>query len=370
MTVTIKKKKQPDFLVNPYDYLTGFDDEYIAHTNLGIGFLLTRPFLDKIEIFGDPERTEEEEARLYKLEKLSSDGLPRITENKKNIPAKSKYKKHYKVVLDENGTQLDLFFENYDVKNSSSYNYRFMKLVFNPWKSGISGVEKIRKFYNIILPSSDFDKILSEKSSVRKVDFAVDMIGIDIVALAINTNPDYKLKIFQTTDGKISSAYTFKSKKNFSSVKFYNKAQEIFDKSEKVVEHRYGKLLDIGIPITRIEKSRVFEAHKNTKSIEDLACTQNPFKFSVGWIEDKIQNVNINFQADGINELWRAFLGNVCHAGLDKALDKLDEKNRIKFAQEFHSKRHNLFSYYNNTTNWQEQFKLYMDNSGLLKKCN
>ena len=51
MTVTIKNKEHDNFLVNPYDYLTGFDNGYIAHTNLRIGFLLTRPFLDKIVAF-------------------------------------------------------------------------------------------------------------------------------------------------------------------------------------------------------------------------------------------------------------------------------------------------------------------------------
>ena len=207
MTVKIKIVKKPDFLVNPYDHLTGFDDEYIAHVDTKTKFLLTRPFLDKIEVFGNPKVTSKEKERLYNLEELNSDSFPQITENKHNNPQKSKFKKHYQVILDENGTQLDLFFENQDAKNNNSYNYRFMKLVFNPWKGGISGIEKIRNFYNTVLPSDDFDKMLLVEASIGRVDIAIDIIGIDIVNLAINTNPDYRCLLYTSPsprDGLLS----------------------------------------------------------------------------------------------------------------------------------------------------------------------
>lgn len=368
MTVKITKVEPPNFLVNPYDYLTDFDDGYIAHIDTKIGFLLTRPFLDKIEILGDPQRTEKEEAQLYKLEELSSDSFPRITENKKNISAKSKYKKHYKVVLDKNGTQLDLFLENQDTKNSNSYNYRFMKLVFNPWKSGVSGIEKIRNFYNTILPSDDFDKMLMAEASIGSVDMAVDIIGIDIVDLAINTNSDYRLNIFQTKKGKISTAYTKNSTKKYTNLKLYDKHQEILDKATMIDDHRYGKLINSGFPITRIEKTRDFKQHQNKKNIKALTKTQNPFGIDVGWVEPKIKNVV--FKGDKYNQMWRLFLLAVCHAGLGDGLAVLDEEDKNLFKCEFESRRRNIFEFYNDSANWRNEFKKSILKSGLLSECN
>ncbi len=362
MVVNITTKEKPDFLVNPHAYLQGFDDEYIAHTNLDTGFHLTRPFLDKIEIFASPKMTDEEKHRLFNLDELNKADFLSVTENKKNNTQKSKYKKHYQIMFDDGRTQLELFFENQDVKNINSYKYRFMKLVFNPWKSGVSGIEKIRKFYNTILPSDDFDKMLLAKASIGSIDIAVDIIGIDIVNLSLNTNTDYRLFTIQTKEGKISTAYTKDSTKKYTNLKSYDKT------ALAVSDDRYVRLINKKTPITRIEKTREFKQSKNAKNIETLMQSQNPFGIEVNWIRPELEKVI--FDGGKNNELWRSFIRGVSHSGLEEAVAILDEENKELFRAKFVKHKLNIFEFYNNTENWRANFQKSVLLSGLVKKCN
>jgi hypothetical protein len=157
-----------------------------------------------------------------------------------------------------------------------------IRIEFNPFKAGISGMSAIRDAIEMIIaPFLDFDRMLGSLQ-ITRVDAAVDCIGARPLDLIVRVPKPGKRMIFASDDGDPEAVYLYEKKPDPASPPGNGSYRttgplrlKLYERS--AYQRQYGQLPTYGgCPVTRSEVSVAW--NKNRPLLSQLVDIKNPFE--------------------------------------------------------------------------------------------
>lgn len=160
----------------------------------------------------------------------------------------------------------------------------YIRFVLNPSRLGPKGILFLDAFIGLLTANDfkeiSFKTIAALPKAIKRIDIAVDMLGVDASDLEgryVYKQKKLKGHSFQNETGRKESQYFLMSEHDKNQAYWYNKRKEIKDKTDDPtsagVQPLYGKAL-----ITRFEY-RINETDKPISNLKSLTNHLTKFKF-------------------------------------------------------------------------------------------
>lgn len=152
----------------------------------------------------------------------------------------------------------------------------FMRCELNPARLGADGMTFFRHFLNLMLYNDHktitFDTIAARPKSIKRIDIAIDLLGVDASDLEgsyIYKSKELKHEVVKNHTGRLESQYFKMPENDKNQAYWYNKRQQLKDTAKDAIEgsqsYPYGAALH-----TRFEY-RINETDKPIANLKSLA---------------------------------------------------------------------------------------------------
>lgn len=202
----------------------------------------------------------------------------------------------------------------------------FLRCDINPARLGPEGMAFLRDFLGLLTHNEwkdiGFDAIAKTKNGIRRIDIAVDMLGVDASDLEgryIFKGKTLKKKAHLNPTGRTETMYFQKPENDKNQAYWYNKAREITDKTGDPLEggqkSPYGRALH-----TRFE----YRVEDSEKPIANLKSLTNHLT--------KVQFRAVDYEKIKEKDFTHAlFLRYAITRTGDKALDMIPVSSRVEY---------------------------------------
>jgi hypothetical protein len=303
-------------------------DEY---SYKGAKLVILRPVIDKLifeyKLPAPIKKQMEHDIELNALKLEQNKILKSATA--KNVGAKRLYNfnKRYEVTLVATYklTGAKIIFQINPHKKKRGY----IRCELNPARLGANGMG----FFRLILQALtctkaqfSFDDIWKQPKSIKRIDIAVDMLGVDASDLEgryVYKKKQLKKHIYQNTTGRLETHYFQKPENDKNQAFWYNKAVEIKNNAKDPIDGRQ-KLKYGGALYSRFE----YRVEETDKPIANLKSFTNHLP--------KLHFRAIDYnKIKGKNYTHALFLKYALHRTRDKALEMIPPKHQKDYAASY-----------------------------------
>jgi hypothetical protein len=179
-------------------------------------------------------------------------------------------------------------------------NLAFARFDMNPAKLGVDGMRLWRRFVDQIWGADQAQAAIAD-ATVTRVDFACDLVGVRIDALAVRPAHQKKSAIYYGIKGRVETYLVWCKKQKEADTEVYNKKAELEDHGH---EPAYGD----------VEHTRVEIRSKTRRPIIKLFTQKNPFaNLDIGYLPREAPGLPAH--------IWRHFCDSARYRTLPVALD-------------------------------------------------